>query len=87
MALHLKIAEVTARIEERSRETRAAYLARIDDARTEGPGRSHLSCGNLAHAFAASPPSDKRPSPGRAPKIGIVTSYNDMLSAHQPFKD
>ena len=59
MALHPKIAEVTARIEERSRETRAAYVARIDDARKEGPGRSHLSCGNLAHAFAASPLGDK----------------------------
>ncbi len=87
MALHLKIAEVTARIEERSRETRAAYLARIDDARKEGPGRSHLSCGNLAHAFAASPLGDKLTMRGRAPNIGIVTSYNDMLSAHQPFKD
>lgn len=87
MALHPKIAEVTARIEERSRETRAAYLARIDDARKEGPGRSHLSCGNLAHAFAASPLGDKLTMRGRAPNIGIVTSYNDMLSAHQPFKD
>ncbi|HPI47435.1 MAG TPA: phosphogluconate dehydratase [Hyphomonadaceae bacterium] len=87
MALHPKIAEVTARIEERSRETRAAYLARIDDARKEGPGRSHLSCGNLAHAFAASPLGDKLTMRGRAPNIGIVTSYNDMLSAHVPFKD
>ncbi len=87
MALHPKIAEVTARIEERSRDTRAAYLARIDEARKEGPGRSHLSCGNLAHAFAASPLGDKLTMRGRAPNIGIVTSYNDMLSAHQPFKD
>ncbi len=87
MALHPKIAEVTARIQERSRETRAAYLARIDEARKEGPGRSHLSCGNLAHAFAASPLGDKLTMRGRAPNIGIVTSYNDMLSAHQPFKD
>ena len=87
MALHPKIAEVTARIEERSRATRSAYLARIDEARKEGPGRSHLSCGNLAHAFAASPLGDKLTLRGRAPNIGIVTSYNDMLSAHQPFKD
>lgn len=87
MALHPKIAEVTARIEERSRDTRAAYLARIDEARKEGPGRARLSCGNLAHAFAASPLGDKLTMRGRAPNIGIVTSYNDMLSAHQPFKD
>ena len=53
MALHPKIAEVTARIEERSRDSRRDYLVRIDEARKAGPGRQHLSCGNLAHAFAA----------------------------------
>ena len=84
-ALHPKIAEVTARIVEKSRETRASYLERIEDARKAGPGRAHLSCGNLAHAFAASPLGDKLSIRGRAPNIGIVTSYNDMLSAHQPF--
>ncbi len=87
MALHPKIAEVTARITERSRGSRAEYLARMEEAKKEGPGRSHLSCGNLAHAFAASPLGDKLTMRGRAPNIGIVTSYNDMLSAHQPFKD
>jgi phosphogluconate dehydratase len=87
MALHPKIADVTARIEERSRETRRNYLDRIDAARKAGPGRQHLSCGNLAHAFAAVPLGDKLSIRGRAPNIGIVTSYNDMLSAHQPFKD
>ncbi len=87
MALHPKIAEVTARIEERSRDTRRNYLDRIDAARKAGPGRQHLSCGNLAHAFAAVPLGDKLSIRGRAPNIGIVTSYNDMLSAHQPFKD
>ena len=87
MALHPKIAEVTARIDERSRDTRCAYLERIDAARKAGPGRQHLSCGNLAHAFAAAPLGDKLSIRGRAPNIGIVTSYNDMLSAHQPFKD
>jgi phosphogluconate dehydratase len=87
MALHPKIAEVTARIDERSRDTRRAYLDRIDAARKAGPGRQHLSCGNLAHAFAAAPLGDKLSIRGRAPNIGIVTSYNDMLSAHQPFKD
>ena len=78
--LHPKIKEVTDRIIEKSRPTRAAYLARIDDARKAGPGRQHLSCGNLAHAFAASPLGDKLTIRGRAPNIGIVTSYNDMLS-------
>jgi phosphogluconate dehydratase len=87
MALHPKIAEVTARIHERSHDTRRAYLDRIDAARKAGPGRQHLSCGNLAHAFAAAPLGDKLSIRGRAPNIGIVTSYNDMLSAHQPFKD
>jgi phosphogluconate dehydratase len=87
MALHPKIAEVTARITERSRGSRADYLARMEEAKKQGPGRSHLSCGNLAHAFAASPLGDKLTMRGRAPNIGIVTSYNDMLSAHQPFKD
>ncbi len=86
MALHPKIAEVTARIVERSRDSRRDYLARIEEARKSGPGRSHLSCGNLAHAFAASPLGDKLTMRGRAPNIGIVTSYNDMLSAHQPFQ-
>ena len=85
--VHPKIAEVTARIEDRSRESRRAYLERIDAARKAGPGRQHLSCGNLAHAFAAVPLGDKLSMRGRAPNIGIVTSYNDMLSAHQPFKD
>ncbi len=87
MAVHPKIAEVTARITERSRDSRTDYLARMQDAKTEGPGRSHLSCGNLAHAFAALPLGDKLTMRGRAPNIGIVTSYNDMLSAHQPLKD
>jgi len=85
--LHPKIAEVTARIGERSRDTRGAYLAHIEEARKGGPGRQHLSCGNLAHAFAASTLGDKLSMRSRAPNIGIVTSYNDMLSAHQPFKD
>jgi phosphogluconate dehydratase len=81
------VADVTARIVERSRPTRAAYLARIDQARASGSDRSHLSCGNLAHAFAAVPLGDKLSLRGQAANIGIVTAYNDMLSAHQPFKD
>ncbi len=85
--LHPKIAEVTARIVERSRPSRAAYLERIEAARRAGPGRKHLSCGNLAHAFAASPLGDKLSLRTAAPNIGIVTAYNDMLSAHEPFAD
>jgi phosphogluconate dehydratase len=85
--LNPTITDVTARIVERSRATRTDYLARMAEARRLGPGRAKLSCGNLAHAFAASPLGDKLTMRGTAPNVGIVTSYNDMLSAHQPFKD
>ena len=83
--LHPAIARVTNRIVERSRPTRAAYLDLIDRQREAGTNRSALSCGNLAHAFAAA--EDDKPAirAGRAMNIGIVTSYNDMLSAHQPY--
>ncbi len=84
--LHPKIAEITNRIIERSKPTRSAYLERIEHARKQGPGRGRLSCGNLAHAFAASPLGDKLSMRTQAPNIGIVTAYNDMLSAHQPFQ-
>ncbi|MEO6340316.1 MAG: phosphogluconate dehydratase, partial [Caulobacteraceae bacterium] len=84
--LHPTIAEVTMRIRARSRETRADYLARMDEQRRKGPGRGTLSCGNLAHGFAASPLPDKlRLRSEMAVNVGIVTAYNDMLSAHQPF--
>jgi len=81
------IADVTARIAERSRERRAAYLAQIDAARDAGPGRAKLSCANWAHAFAAQPASDKlRVLDPNAPNLAIVSAYNDMLSAHQPLE-
>ncbi|WP_111268226.1 phosphogluconate dehydratase [Marilutibacter maris] len=81
------VAEVTERIRERSRDSRAAYLARIDGAAGRGPHRARLSCGNLAHGFAACGPNDKDALRGGAsPNIGIVSAYNDMLSAHQPFE-
>ena len=85
--LHPVVAEVTERLRQRSREPRAAYLARIRRAaEAQGPARARLSCGNLAHGFAACGPSDKSAlRDGRAPNIGIVTAYNDMLSAHQPY--
>ena len=85
--MHPIIAEVTARIVERSRETRADYLARLNAARARGTGRSTATCGNLAHAFAASPIADKlRLKSASGKNLGIVTAYNDMLSAHQPFE-
>jgi phosphogluconate dehydratase len=86
MPLNPAIAEITARIRERSRETRADYLARMEEARRRGSARGTLSCGNLAHGFAAAPIGDKlRLRDAKAVNLGIVTSYNDMLSAHQPF--
>jgi phosphogluconate dehydratase len=84
--LHPVIAEVTQRIIERSRPTRSAYLARIDEACGKGVYRHRLGCSNLAHAFAASG-DDKVALRGTVtPNVGIVTSYNDMLSAHQPYE-
>lgn len=79
------VARVTDRIRERSRKTRDAYLAQMRAAASEGPQRSHVSCGNLAHAAAACSAGDKKAlAKGDGPNIAIVTSYNDMLSAHQP---
>ncbi|MBI3155478.1 MAG: phosphogluconate dehydratase [Burkholderiales bacterium] len=87
VALHPLLDEVTRRIVERSRDTRAAYLARIRAARADGTHRRALSCGNLAHGFAACAETDKqRLRAGDAPNLGIVTAYNDMLSAHQPYE-
>jgi phosphogluconate dehydratase len=81
------VAEVTARIIDRSRDSRADYLARIDAAGDAGAPRGKLSCANFAHAFAASSPADKvRAMDARTVNIGIVTAYNDMLSAHQPYE-
>ncbi|MEP6785271.1 MAG: phosphogluconate dehydratase [Sphingomonadales bacterium] len=76
---------VTARIVERSRTTRAAYLDLIARQRDAGTNRHNLSCGNLAHGFAASGEDKPAIKRGNAVNIGIVTSYNDMLSAHQPY--
>ncbi len=87
MALDPRIAAVTERIRARSRRSRAAYLAGIEGAHRDGPHRARLSCGNLAHGFAACGPEDKGRLRGDAvPNLGIVDAYNDMLSAHQPFE-
>jgi phosphogluconate dehydratase len=86
MPMHPTIEAVTARIRERSHASRAAYLARIDEARGRGPARSTISCGNLAHGFAAAGEDKPVLRGGRMPNIGIVTAFNDMLSAHQPLE-
>ena len=81
------VARVTDRIRERSRDTRAAYMARVEAAAGVEPARAHLSCGNQAHAFAAMPDAEKRElAAGAGGNLGIVTAFNDMLSAHQPFE-
>jgi phosphogluconate dehydratase len=86
-ALHARIADVTDKVRDRSRPTREAYMARTRDAAAAFPARSGLSCANLAHAYAPMPAGDKhRLASGAAPNIGIITSYNDMLSAHQPYE-
>jgi phosphogluconate dehydratase len=88
MSLNPVIAEVTARIVARSKDSRAAYLANMQHAIDSQPGRAKLSCANWAHAFAASPGVDKvRALDPNAPNIGIVSAYNDMLSAHQPLEE
>ena len=79
--------EVTERIIERSRPTREAYLQRVDAMIKRPVGSERLGCANVAHAFAAMPKQDKfRIYAEKAPNIGIVTAYNDMLSAHQPYE-
>ena len=87
MHLHLRLETVTDRIPQRSAATRTAYLTRLDKARDQGPLRKALGCTNLAHGYAAAPAADKiwlREM--RRPNLAIVSSYNDMLSAHQPFE-
>ncbi|APX25608.1 MAG: phosphogluconate dehydratase [Rhodobacteraceae bacterium] len=86
MPLDATIARVTEAIEARSEGRRATYLDRMRRAADEGPRRAHLTCGNQAHAYAAMGQDQSALAEGRAPNLGIVTAYNDMLSAHQPFE-
>ncbi|PUE39574.1 phosphogluconate dehydratase [Limnohabitans sp. Hippo3] len=95
MTLHTTVAAVTARITERSRPTRQAYLQQVDAAAGRDPGAQRLGCANVAHAFAAMPGGDKDRATAldkikvvapRAPNIGIVNAYNDLLSAHAPLQ-
>jgi phosphogluconate dehydratase len=81
------VQEVTARIRERSAPARNAYLARADKLAGRPRGSDRMGCANVAHAFAALPADDKfKVVAERAPHIGVVTAYNDMLSAHQPYE-
>ncbi len=85
--LHARVGEVTARIAERSRARRSRYLERIEAAAAAGPRRQALGCANQAHGFAACHPGDKSMlRGGNGANLAIVTAYNDMLSAHQPYE-
>lgn len=87
MALHPKVSDITARIAARSRPTREAYLDQLHAASTRDPGMDRMGCANVAHAFAGMPLDDRfKVVTQRAPNIGIVTAYNDMLSAHTPLQ-
>jgi len=85
--LNAVLADVTARLIERSRPTRAAYLARMADAASDRPQRADLGCANIAHGFAACAADDKSDLRAVAkPNVAIISAYNDMLSAHQPLE-
>ncbi|GAA3586649.1 phosphogluconate dehydratase [Marinobacter xestospongiae] len=85
--MHRTVEQVTQRITERSRDLRTDYLARMEAQKAESPQRQTLSCGNLAHGFAACQPAEKDVLRlmNRA-NVAIVSAYNDMLSAHQPYQ-
>jgi phosphogluconate dehydratase len=85
MALNPTVSNVTDRIIERSKSTRRRYLELMDEQKERGIDRPRLSCGNFAHGFAASGEDKAAISTLAGPNIGIVTAYNDMLSAHQPY--
>ncbi len=86
MAINLVIQNVTEKIQKRSEKKRLSYLNRMNEARKDGPRRAHLTCGNQAHAYAPVVNDQKRLIEGVGGNIGIITAYNDMLSAHQPFQ-
>ena len=86
MPLNPTISRVTERIIKRSEDTRSAYIERMKALGDQGPRRAHLTCGNQAHAYAAMGSDQAALMAERQPNLGIVTAYNDMLSAHQPFQ-
>ena len=83
--LHPVVAKVTQRVVENSREGRRRYLDLVEEAAGRDPNRHSMSCSNLAHAFAGAEEDQEAIMKARGPNIGIVTAYNDMLSAHQPY--
>lgn len=86
--MHPVLEQVTQQVIERSRETRAAYLANVDAALEKGPHRAKLACGNLAHGFAACASGEKDDlAHAEKANVAIISAYNDMLSAHEPYKD
>ena len=86
--MHPVLEQVTQQVIERSRETRAAYLANVDAAIEKGPHRAKLACGNLAHGFAACASGEKDDlAQAEKANVAIISAYNDMLSAHEPYKD
>jgi phosphogluconate dehydratase len=87
MTIHSTVSAVTEKIVARSKQSRANYLSRMEEAVARRPQRKALGCANIAHGFAACGTHDKNAlRNGDAPNLAIVTSYNDMLSAHQPFE-
>ena len=86
MPLHPTLTRVTDRIIQRSDAARGQYLDKMRKAVEAGPRRAHLTCGNQAHAYAAMGTDKDTLAATRAPNVGIVTAYNDMLSAHQPYE-
>ena len=85
MGLDRRVAAVTERIRKRSVERRRRYLDLIDREAAKGPERPRLSCGNFAHGFAAAAEDKNAIRHNRGPNLAIVTAFNDMLSAHQPY--
>ncbi|MEO1109578.1 MAG: phosphogluconate dehydratase [Pseudomonadota bacterium] len=80
------ISDVTKRIIDRSADLRGPHLERMEQAKSKGPARAHLSCSGQAHAYAGAGEDQNSMATGTAGNLGIVTAYNDMLSAHQPFE-
>ncbi|WP_120633407.1 phosphogluconate dehydratase [Ruegeria sp. EL01] len=84
--VHSAITDVTQRIVDRSAPSRGPHLERMEQAKSKGPARAHLSCSGQAHAYAGAGEDQQSMATGTAGNLGIVTAYNDMLSAHQPFE-
>ncbi|MEC7399297.1 MAG: phosphogluconate dehydratase, partial [Pseudomonadota bacterium] len=83
--LNNTIHRVTQRVIDNSRESRGRYLALMEREADRQPDRTQVSCSNLAHAYAGVPEDQSALTAAKGPNIGIVTAYNDMLSAHQPY--